>query len=102
MGASVPGENKGVQNVGSGIRGPGSVSRLCHPQSVWLAASPSDPVPWFSHLQNGTALVPSSKADDKVDQRRARYITSVLPPPPPVITFVVITLGSQHSVKHVG
>ena len=32
----------------------------------------------------------------------ARYITSVLPPLPPVITFVVITLGSQHSVKHVG
>lgn len=58
MGASVPGENKVVQNVGSGIRGPRSVSRLCHPQSVWLSASPSDPclgflicrtgkVPWY-------------------------------------------------------
>ena len=70
MGASVPGENKGVQNVGSGIRGPGSVSRLCYPRSMWLSASPSDPVPWFSHLQNGTALIASSEADDRDDQRQ--------------------------------
>ena len=78
MGASIPGENEGVQNVGSGIRGPGSVSCLCYPQSMWLSASPSDPVPWFSHLQNGTALIPSSKADDKDDQRQGLVTSPVL------------------------
>ena len=45
--------------------------------------SPSDPVPWFSHLQNGTALIPSSKADDKDDWRQV-LVTSpgfyLLPP----------------------
>ena len=92
MGTSVPGENKVVQNVGSGIRGPGSVSRLCHPQSVWLSKS-----------LRPCALVFSSAKWDSPDtqlqgwwqgwlETGARYVTRVLPPPPPVITFVVITL----------
>lgn len=97
MGASVPGENKVVQNVGSGIRGPRSVSRLCHPQSVWLSASPSDPClgflicrteqPWYP----APRLMTGTTGDRCLLYRQGSTSSSSCH-----------HLGRQHSVKHVG
>ena len=92
MDASLPGESKVVQNVGSGVRDPGSVSRPCHPQSVWLSASPSDPVPWFSHLQNGTVVLPSSEGDGEDGRRQVLLHRQGPAPSSPCLIFVVIAL----------
>lgn len=97
MGASVPGENKVVQNVGSGIRGPRSVSRLCHPQSVWLSASPSDPCLGFLICRTEQPWYPAPRLMTRMTGDRCllhrQGSTSSSP---------CHHLGRQHSVKHVG
>lgn len=67
--ASFPGKRKVVKNMGSGVRDPGFEFCLYHVLRVWLSASYLNYVPRFSHLKNGSMMVPSSKNYCKDEKR---------------------------------